>query len=86
MASVDTGIILSAKQCIDIGHQAITEKRYYQSVRWMETALTRVQDHNDSTASLNEVETQIEWTKKLVSLCKSHLSYHFSQVMSVCSK
>ena len=68
MAGVDTGITLSAKQCIEIGRQAISEKRYYQAVSWMETALARLRLHNDRTASLTEAEIEFERAKKVVSL------------------
>ena len=68
MAGVNTGIILSAKQCIEIGLLAITENYYYQAVNWMETALARVRLQNDCTASLLEAEIQFESAKKVVSL------------------
>ena len=72
MAGVDTGITLSAKQCIEIGRQAITEERYYQAVSWMETALARTRFHTDTTASLNEAEIEFERAKQVVSLtCQS---------------
>ena len=66
MAGVDKGIKLSAKQCIEIGLQAMTEKHYYQAVNWMETAIDRIRLHNDSTESLNEAEIQFERAKKVV--------------------
>ena len=68
MAGVDTGITLSAKQCIEIGRHAITEEYYYQAVNWMQTALAWIRLRNDSTASLSEAETEFERARKVVSL------------------
>ena len=68
MAGIDTGITLSAKQCIEIGLQSIAEKDYYLAASWMETALATIRLHNDSTTSLHEAEIEFERAKKLVRL------------------
>ena len=68
MAGVDSGIILTAKQCIEIGSQAIKEDHYYQAVNWMEAALAKIRCQNDTSASLTEAESEFERAKKVVSL------------------
>ena len=66
LAGVHTGIKLSAKQCIEIGHQAMFDEYFYQAVEWMETALTKIRLQNDTTTSLAEAEIQFETAKKVV--------------------
>ena len=66
MAGVETGVELSAKQCLEIGRQAIANEYYYQAVNWAETALAKVRLQNDTTASLTEAEIQFETARKVV--------------------
>ena len=68
MAGIDTGIGLSAKQCIEIGRQAIKLKHYYQAVNWMQTAVDKIRLRNDTTTSLTEAEIELGRAKKEVSL------------------
>ena len=71
MAGSDTGIILTAKQCIEIGRHAIVKNYYYQAVNWMETARDKVTSENDVTASLTDAVEQLETAKIVV----CHLSF-----------
>ena len=66
MAGIDAGVVLSAKQCIEIGHQAIAQDYHYQAVEWIGTALTKIRHQNDTTASLTGAEIQFETAKKVV--------------------
>ena len=67
MAGIDTGIILSAEQCIELGSHAIFNHYYYQSIDWMETAVAKVASENDTTVSLTMAEVQLETAKEVVS-------------------
>ena len=66
VAGIDTGITLSAKQCIEIGSHAIAKDYFYQAINWMETAVAKITSENDRTASLTEAEIQLETAKKVV--------------------
>ena len=60
--------MLSAKQCLEIGRQAVVDDYFYQAVEWMEAALTKIRTQNDQTATLAEAEIQFETAKKVASL------------------
>ena len=66
IASVDTGVALSARHCIEIGHQAMVEGYYYQAINWMETAIAKIRLQNDTTSSLAEAEIQFKIAKMQV--------------------
>ena len=66
IAGGDAGIQLSAKECIEIGRQAIAEDYFYQAIDWMGTAVEKVRLQNDNTTSLTEAEIQLETAKKVV--------------------
>ena len=68
---------MSAKQCIEIGSQAIYREFYYQAVNWMETALAKIQLQNDTSASMTEAESEFERAKKVVSPTTSN-RYHIA--------
>ena len=65
---MDTGITLSAKQCIVIGSHAISTDYYYQAIDWMETALAKVTYENDTTVTLVCAKEQLDTSKKVVRL------------------
>ena len=67
MSGVDTGIILTAKQCIEMGRHAIDKDYYYQAINWMETAIVKITSENDTTTSLADAEVQLETAIKVVS-------------------
>ena len=68
MAGMDTGIVLSAKQCLEIGQEAVSRGYYYQAVDWMETVLNKISSENDTTADLEEAQIELDTAKKVVSL------------------
>ena len=65
---MDTGIVLSAKQCLEIGQEAVSRGYYYQAVDWMETVLNKISSENDTTADLEEAQIELDTAKKVVSL------------------
>ena len=70
VAGVDTGIILSAKQCVEFGSHAIGKSYYYQAIDWMEVALAKIAKGNDTTVALTEADIQLETAKKVASPAK----------------
>ena len=70
VAGVDAGIILTAKQCIEIGHHAIAKGYYYQAITWMTSALNKIITKGDTTVDLKEAEVELKTAKKIVSLAK----------------
>ena len=74
MAGVDTGINLSAKQCVEMGSHAMGKEYYYQAITWMEAAVSKIASENDTTASLTEAEIQLETAKEVVSCSPTRLS------------
>lgn len=67
VAGVYNGIVLSARQCIEIGHHAIARGFYYQAINWMSTAVDKVTTKGDATVDLQEAEIELETAKKAVS-------------------
>ena len=66
IAGMDAGILLTARQCIEIGIQAMARKFCYQAIDWMEAAVKRITADFDTTASLEEAQVQLETAKKVV--------------------
>ena len=66
MAGFDTGVVLSARQCLEIGHHAMDKDRFYQAINWMETGLIKIRAENDSSASLEVAKELLETAKKVV--------------------
>lgn len=76
VAGLDAGIVLSAKQCVALGHHAIAKDFYYQAIDWMATAVNKVMAQADITVDLKEAEAELETAKQVVSqlfnqLCKA---------------
>ena len=70
LAGVDNGIVLSAGQCIEIGHHAIARGFYYQAIDWMAVAVTKATTKGDSTfVGLKEAQVELETAKKTVRQC-----------------
>ena len=67
MAGIDAGIVLSAKQCIEIGQEALHRSHYYLAIEWMETALNKVNSSADNTADLDEAVVELHHAKRRVS-------------------
>ena len=67
VAGVDTGIHLSAKQCVEMGSHAMGKDYYYQAITWMEAAVSKIVSEKDTTANLTESEMQLETAKEVVS-------------------
>ena len=66
VAGIDTGIVLTAKQCIEIGHLAIATDYYYQAIDWMATAVHKVISEADVTVSLAQAQMELETAKIVV--------------------
>ena len=67
VAGTDAGIVLSAKQCIEFGIQAMAKGFYYQAIDWMQTAGKKVTSEADVTVDLEEAKIELETAKKVVS-------------------
>ena len=67
LAGVDVGIVLSAKQCVEIGQEALAKGFYYQAIDWIQTALNKITTENDTTADLAETKTELRIAQKVVS-------------------
>ena len=76
MSDIDTGIVLSAKQCMEMGQQAIIKGHFYQAIEWMQTALAKVLLQNCTTLSSTEADIQLQTAKKVVCLT-TFVSYQF---------
>ena len=66
LAGRDAGLILSAKQCIEIGIQAIGRGFFYQAIEWMQTAVDKILYEEDVSVELQEAEMQLETSKIVV--------------------
>ena len=60
MGGTDAGIILTAEECIQIGHHAVNSAYYYQAVEWMETAVHKITYEADSSATLENARKGLE--------------------------
>ena len=56
MAGTDAGIVLTAEECIQIGHHAVASANYYQAVEWIETAVHKITYERDSSAILENAQ------------------------------
>ena len=72
---MDTGLVLSANQCLEIGQEAVTRGYYYQAIGWMETAVNKITSENDTTMDLKETEIELDTAKKVVSSMSVKLKF-----------
>ena len=66
VAGRETGIRLSAKQCIEIGNKALADGYYYQAIDWMQTAVNKSSFQGDSTVDFSEAQIELETARKTV--------------------
>ena len=66
MGGTDAGIILTAEECIQIGHHSINSAYYYQAIEWMETAVHKITYEADSSATLENAKKGLESAVNMV--------------------
>ena len=69
VADGDNGVVVSARQCIEIGHHAIARGFYYQAIDWMGVAVNKITAKGDTTVELKAAQVELETAKKAVSEC-----------------
>ena len=68
VAGTNAEIILSARQCTEIGIHAVATNFFYQAVQWLDTAINKIIAQGDTGGVLlEEAQTQLEIAKMAVS-------------------
>ena len=74
---------MTAEQCIQIADHALANSHNYQAVEWGETALQKIQEEDDTTATMETAVKSLESFKNLVRKFPCDGSYQKRQILRV---